>query len=499
MRYLLLFTIFVISTCGLIYELVAGTLASYLLGDSVTQFSTIIGTYLFSMGVGSYLSKYVNQKLIEKFIQIEIITGVVGGLSSAILFYCFSFGAYFQFVLYTLISITGVFVGMEIPLIMRILKSKVEFKDLVSSVFTYDYVGALLASILFPILLIPHLNIIRTSVLFGLFNIGLALYLVHYFKTEIKHAKRIYTAGIIAGFGLLFVFVFSNEVTRMSESEMYGESIIYAKHSKYQRIVLTRNHHHYCLYLNNHLQFNSKDEYRYHEALVHPVMSTAPSCKNVLILGGGDGFAVREILKYPKVKDITLVDLDPKLTELFSKNQIMSGLNNHSLLNHKVNVINSDAFQWLRNTNKKKYDVIIIDFPDPSNFSVGKLYTLTFFKMLQSAMHFNTKVVMQSTSPLNAKESFWCVNNTIKQTNMSTVPYHTYVPSFGEWGYIMFGQDLSELQERRLPKGLKYYTKKEFLNMRNFPQDMYYKSNVVNRLENQVLISMFEREWGDLF
>ncbi len=499
MQYLLLFTIFIVSTCGLIYELVAGTLASYLLGDSITQFSTIIGTYLFAMGIGSYLSKFITKNLIEKFIQIEILTGIVGGLSSATLFYFFSFGSYFQFTLYFLISLTGIFVGMEIPLIMRILNSKIEFKDLVSKVFTFDYIGALLASIIFPVLLIPHLNIIRTSILFGLFNIGLALYLVYYFKHEIKNVNRIYIQGLIAGFSLIIVFVFSNEVTRMSESEMYGESIIYSKNSKYQRIVLTRNHHDYCLYLNNHLQFNSKDEYRYHEALVHPVMSIAQSCKNILILGGGDGYAARELLKYPNVKKITLVDLDPKLTELFSTNKIMSELNNHSLLNPKVHVKNADAFEWLRTTNKEKFDVIIIDFPDPTNFSIGKLYTLTFFKVLQSAMHFNTKVVMQSTSPLNAKESFWCVNNTIKQTNMSTIPYHTYVPSFGEWGYILFGQDVSDIKQKRLPVNLRYFNQKEFKNMRNFPKDMFFESKEVNKLENQVLISLFEKEWGDLF
>ncbi len=499
MQYLLLFTIFVISTCGLIYELVAGTLASYLLGDSITQFSTVIGTYLFAMGIGSYLSKFVDSKLIEKFIQIEIITGLVGGLSSALLFYFFSFGAYFQFMLYFLISITGIFVGMEIPLIMRILKSKVEFKDLVSKVFTYDYIGALLASIIFPILLIPHLNIIRTSVLFGIFNVALALYLVHYFRFEIKKSKLYFSQGIIAGFILLAVFVFSDEITRMSESEMYGESIIYSKSSSYQRIVLTRNKHHYCLYLNNHLQFNSGDEYRYHEALVHPVVSIAPKCENVLILGGGDGFAARELLKYPAIKNITLVDLDPRLTELFSKNKIMSKLNGESLLNPKVTVKNKDAFEWLRTENKQKFDVIVIDFPDPSNFSVGKLYTLTFFKVLQSAMHFDTKVVMQSTSPLVAKESFWCVNNTIKETKMSTIPYHTYVPSFGEWGFILFGQDVTNLRTKRLAPKLRYYSEKEFKNMRNFPADMYYDSKVVNRLENQILISLFEKEWGDLF
>ena len=499
MHYLLLLTIFVISTCGLIYELVAGTLASYLLGDSVTQFSTIIGTYLFSMGIGSYLSKFIRTKLLERFIQIEIITGIVGGLSSAIMFVFFSFGAYFLVVLYGLIAITGIFVGMEIPIIMRVLKQKVSFKDLVSYVFTYDYVGALLASILFPLILIPKLNIIRTSVLFGLFNIGLALYLVYYFKNEIKGQMKYWVQGIIASFALLIVFVFSNSITRLSESEIFGETIIYSKQTSYQKIAITRSNDHYSLYLNNHLQFNSKDEYRYHEALVHPVMSSAPFIKNVLVLGGGDGFAVREILKYKQVQDITLIDLDPNLTKLFKEHKILSKLNNGSFSNKKVHVVNSDAFRWLREINKKKYDVIIIDFPDPSNYSVGKLYTLSFFKALQQAMHFNTKVVMQSTSPLNAKESFWCVNNTIRETKMSTVPYHCYVPSFGEWGFIFFGQNTDALYKKRLPKELKYYSEDEFTLMRNFPKDMCFKSNVVNRLENQILISLFEREWGDVY
>lgn len=146
---LLLFSVFVIATCGLIYELVAGALASYLLGDSVKQFSFIIGVYLFSMGVGSYLAKFIKGNLIDKFIEIEILVGIVGGISSVVLFILFNTLAHFESVLYLFVFFTGCLVGVEIPLLMNILKDRVQFKDLVSNVFAFDYIGALLASILF--------------------------------------------------------------------------------------------------------------------------------------------------------------------------------------------------------------------------------------------------------------------------------------------------------------------------------------------------------------
>ena len=163
---LLLMSVFVVTTCGLIYELVAGTAASYLLGDSVTQFSTIIGVYLFSMGIGSYLSKFFNNNLIAWFVQIEIMVGLVGGFSSTVLFMLFGFVTYFRVILYSLVGLTGVLVGLEIPLLMRILEKKYEFKELVSKVFTFDYIGALLASLIFPLVLVPHLGLLRTSFFF---------------------------------------------------------------------------------------------------------------------------------------------------------------------------------------------------------------------------------------------------------------------------------------------------------------------------------------------
>ncbi|WP_207427566.1 polyamine aminopropyltransferase [Pedobacter sp. SYSU D00535] len=492
---LLLISVFVVATCGLIYELIAGTLASYLLGDSVTQFSTIIGVYLFSMGIGSWLSKYFDKNILSWFIQIEILVGIIGGTSSTLLFLLFEHIASFRILLYGLVSLTGILVGLEIPLLMRILQDRFEFKDLVSKVFTFDYIGALLASLIFPLVLIPYLGLVKTSYLFGILNVAVALFVCVNFKREIPAAGYLRSASIISIFGLLVGFVYSETITSFSESMSYNDTIIYSKSTSYQRIILTKRGKVLRLFLNGNLQFSSDDEYRYHEALVHPGLTALPEAKNVLVMGGGDGLAVREILKYPQIQSITLVDLDAGMTSLFQKNNMLVELNKGSLLSPKVKVVNADAFTWVRNQ-QKKFDFIVIDFPDPSNYSVGKLYTNSFYSEIKGLLAENGIMVVQSTSPYVAPRSFWTVNKTLESVGFHTVPYHNYVPSFGEWGYIMAMQRQHYKKPVQFPAGLKFVSKESLDQMFYFPGDMTKVETEVNKLNNQVLVKYFEDEWG---
>lgn len=496
---LLLLAVFTIATCGLVYELVAGALASYLLGDSVKQFSFIIGVYLFSMGIGSYFSKFIKRNLLNTFVEIELLVGLIGGLSSAVLFVLFESVDYFQFVLYLLVFTTGCLVGLEIPLLMNILKDRVRFRDLVSNVFTFDYIGALLASILFPLVLVPQLGIIRTSLFFGLINISIALVLCFALKNELKRVAFLKARAILCFAILVAVFIFSDDILSYSEGKLYGENIIYTHSTPYQRIVLTHNKSDYRLYLNNNLQFSSADEYRYHEALVHPVMAAAKRVENVLVMGGGDGLAVREILKYPDVKNITLVDLDEGMTNLFKTNTILTGFNKNSLNNPKVTVINSDAYVWAKQQ-KKQYDVVVIDFPDPSNYSLGKLYSLSFYRALQHILSPDALVVIQTTSPYFAPKSFWCINQTLAQVLPKTDAYHVYVPSFGEWGYtIAANNNTADFNKplRRAAENLRFYDY-NFKSLNGFTKDMRAAHVEVNRLDNQILVRYFDEEWGKL-
>lgn len=492
-EFALLGSVFVIATCGLIYELIAGTLASYLLGDSVLQFSTIIGCYLFAMGIGSYLSRFIEQRLIDAFVRIEILVGVVGGLSAGLLFFIFEHVESFRVVLYLLVTTVGILVGVEIPLLLRILKDQCEFKDLVSKVFTFDYVGALFASILFPLVLVPHLGLVRSSLLFGMMNITVALWLIHVLRGE-SLARHKFPA-CIALLLLASLFALSESIVSTAEASAYHGSLLYSKQSKYQRISLVRSGNELRLFLNGNLQFSSLDEYRYHEMLVHPAMYAAPRRERVLILGGGDGFAAREVLTHPEVQQITLVDLDHEMTDLFRSASILTGLNRNALNAGRMRVINDDAFQWIKSSSEAPFDVIIIDFPDPSNYSLGKLYSLSFYRALQRLMHHDTILVVQSTSPYFARRSFWCISSTIESSGLTTLPYHQYIPSFGEWGFVLAGF------KQPVPRiaGTHAFISQEVFDIATvFPVDMQRReAPVTNRLDDQVLVRYFTDEWSN--
>lgn len=493
MTYALLITAFIISTCGLIYELIASTVASYLLGDSVTQFSTVIGVYLFSMGVGSFLSKYIGKNVVFTFIQVEMLVGLVGGCSAAILFSFFEQVENFRILLYSLVGIIGILIGLEIPLLMRVLKNRLEFKDLVSQVFTFDYVGALLASLLFPLVLVPYLGLLRASFLFGLLNVFVSLWTIHLFRDELPWLKALRSTAIILIISLTCGFVYSERIVNLAESANFQETIIYSTSTPYQRIVVTGGRD-MKLFLNGNLQFNSRDEYRYHEALVHPALSGHPNPRKVLVLGGGDGMAVRELLKHPSIENITLVDLDPEMTSMFKNQELFAKLNDHSLSNSKVTIINQDAFNWLRKCNDR-FDVAIVDFPDPSNYSLGKLYTDTFYKALRKVLNEDGLTVIQSTSPYYAKNSYWCVVTTLNSIGMHTTPYHAYVPSFGDWGYVIASNKPFDFGNR-FPGGLRYVSPETVALMKSFPKDMLPTERTVNKLNNQSLVHLFESEWS---
>ena len=520
----LLASVFVVAACGLVYELAAGALASYLLGDSILQFSTVIGCYLFAMGVGSWLSRFFDRQLPAHFLRIELLVALAGGFLPALLFLANAYtpGA-FRFLLYAMVGVVGTLVGLEIPLVMRILKREVVLKELVSQVLTFDYLGALAVSVAFPLLLVPQLGLIRTGLLFGLLNAAVAFWTLWVFRHELRQLAAhtwacVLTAAVLAG-----GFAVAEQITTLAEDKFYHDRIVLAATSPYQRIVVTNGHTGHKLFLNGNLQFAERDEYRYHEALVHPAMSAFGAPRRVAVLGGGDGMAVREILKYPSVESVTLVELDPNMTGLFSNDPAMSRLNAGSLRSPKLHIVNTDAFQWLQNgedmssdgppqgakdpsggSEPRKagsvgafdtFDVIVVDFPDPTNFSIGKLYTNSFYSLLAQRLSASGYAVIQTTSPLVARQSFWTAATTIESVGLRATPYHTNVPSFGEWGYIIASHRPWHLPTT-LPPGLRYLNLQTLPLLFDFPIDMARVPAEVNRLSNQVLVTTYEQEWG---
>jgi spermidine synthase len=421
--------------------------------------------------------------------------GIVGGCSAPLLFVLFEYVTSFRLILYALVGLTGVLVGLEIPLLMRILENRFEFKDLVSRVFTFDYIGALLASLIFPLVLVPQLGLIRTSLFFGALNVVVAGVLLYRFR-ETRPYRRSFT-GVIGGTLLVLGvgFIYAERIQTYTETMAFQDQVIYSKSTPYQRIVLTKNTRELRLFLNGNLQFSSADEYRYHEALVHPAMQALPKAKRVLVLGGGDGLAVRELLKYPQLQQIRLVDLDPGMTRLFQHNELLLALNQGALLSPKVQVINGDAYQWVRR-DTTRYDLLVVDFPDPSNYSIGKLYSTAFYRELDKLLAPDGLMVVQSTSPYVARTSFWCIAHTLQAAGFHTIPYHLYVPSFGEWGYVLAGRNGHWRGDGKLPPGLRYITPQSIHEMLRFPPDMSEVPTEINQLNNQALVRYFEEDWG---
>ncbi len=494
----LLASVFVVAACGLLYELAAGAIASYVLGDSILQFSTIIGAYLFAMGVGSWLSRYFERQLAAHFLRIELLVGLLGGLMPAALFMVNAYApGGFRLVLYAMVMLIGTLVGLEIPLVMRILKRHSQLKELVSQVLTFDYMGALAVSVAFPLLLVPHLGLIRTGLLFGLLNALVALWALWLFRFELRSFKAHVAAALLTLAVLLAGFVGADSITTLTEDKFYQDPVVFTATSPYQKVVVTHGRQGHRLFLNGNLQFAQRDEYRYHEALVHPVMAAHGAPKRVAVLGGGDGMAVREVLKYPSVQSVTLVELDPAMTQLFSQTPALAALNSGALSNATVTIVNQDAFKFLENS-AEVFDIIIVDFPDPSNYAIGKLYTNSFYSLLDAHLAASGYAVVQTTSPLIARRSFWTVNATLQSVGFTTAPYHAHVPSFGEWGFIIAARRPFSPHKPalNLPTGLKFLTADSVPALFDFPADMAAVPADVNRLSNQVLVTTFEQEWG---
>lgn len=498
--YILIASVFIAASCGLAYELVMAALASYLLGDSILQFSTVIGLYLFAMGIGAHLTRYIPENTtLERFIGIELLVGLIGGLSALALFVAFGLAAApFRTLLYALVLIVGTIVGMEIPLVMRLLNERqADFKELVARVLTFDYLGALAVSLLFPLILAPRLGMARSALLFGLLNAAVGLLTAHAFRHKLPSYRGIRLRALGVLLLLSIGFIYAQRITFAAEQNYFGDPIVYQSQSPYQRLVVTRWKDDTRLYLNGNLQFSSRDEARYHEALVMPAMQDAAARHKVLILGGGDGLAAREALKYPELQQLTLIDLDPHVTDTFRDSAMLSQLNGGALSDPRVRIVNADAAKWLE-TNRERFDVILIDLPDPSNFSLGKLYSVPMYRMVARRLNAGGRLAVQSTSPYFAPQAYWSVVATLEAAGFHTAPYHVYVPSFGEWGFVLAATETAPQAPQKLDVPTRYLNPQTAAAMFHFPPDMARRPVEPNHLNTQILVRYFEEDWQNV-
>lgn len=478
---LLAFCMFSTGASGLVNEYVLATITTYILGNSIEQFSIVIASMMFMMGVsGLVQSKMSDDNLIYKFITLEVLMAIIGGFAPLAIY-----GAYgyiqdsFLFVHYFFVLSVGFLIGFEIPLVMRIIeKNKIKLKTNLAIVYAMDYIGAFIGAIIWVKYLLKHFPLTEISFIVAGFNFAVALLTVLYFiHTKVIKHRLVSLVVVLITACLLFIGYSKNrDISDLFEQRFYDDPIVHKETSKYQHLVLTENNStgDVRLYINGNTQFSSLDEKRYHDFLVHPVMSLIPDAKNILILGGGDGMALREVLKYKTIESITLVDLDPGMIKLASQNKYMRKLNKDAFndarivvqepdgiedVNVKgvylsngeldeigdvkaewvasVKVYNLDADRFVSSLHNQKWDGVIIDFPDPSSIELSKLYSKQFYRKLKRHLSENAFISLQSTSPYHAKEAFLTIGNTLKASGYSVLPYRQNIPSFGDWGYYL--------------------------------------------------------------
>ncbi len=490
----LLVTVFIIAICGLIYELIIGTLSSYLFGNSVTHFSVTIGLFMSAMGIGSFASRRITDSLLGWFILVEMAVGLVGGFAAALLYAVFATSSLYYVAMTLLILLIGGLIGMEIPLLTRLLGGWGTVKDTLANVLAVDYLGALLASLLFPLVLLPQLGLLKTSFATGLLNMAVVLLNIWIFRDRLPGRRPLFLLS--GGFILLLSAgaIWSVQLTSFFEQRLYEDEIIYARQTPYQRIVMTRWGEDVRLYLDGNLQFSAQDEYRYHEPLTHPAMSLTRSRESVLILGGGDGLVAREVLKYEDVARVVLVDLDPAITDLARTFPPLVALNEDSLRDPRLEVINQDAFTYLAET-AETFGVILIDLPDPNNESLGKLYSREFYKLVRRHLATGGIVASQATSPYFARKTYWSIVRTAGDVGLDVWPYHFYVPSFGDWGFFLAAEHPIDPARYTPLVPTRYLTPDLLAASFIFDSDTAEVETRVNTLDNQIILSYYQQGW----
>ena len=493
----LLLSVFVVAICGLTYELMMGAVATTLFGSSVTYFSLTIGVFLSAMGVGSWVSRYITERLLLWFVGVEIAIGLVGGLAGVAVFAAYTSSPYVTFVLFGSLFCIGSLVGLELPLLTRFLEPAGGIRVAISNVMALDYLGALVASVGFPFLLLPQLGLLESFFAVGLLNLIVAGLTTAVFRKQLPSFR---IAGVVGVGAVILIGGFARADQMMSsfERRLYADPVIYVEQTPYQRVVITKHSGDVRLYIDGHLQLSSRDEYRYHESLIHPPMQLAASRARVLLLGAGDGLAAREVLSYPDVQSLEIVDLDPAMTKLATTHPDLLRMNGNALADPRVQVHNADAFTWLIDS-PDRWSVIILDFPDPHDDGLAKLYSTAMYNLVREHLSPGGVGVTQASSPYFARDAFWTIHKTIEASGLQALPYHAYVPAFGEWGFVLFGSSPIHWDRVKAPANARFLSASELQAMRSFPPDMQAKHAQVSTLDHPVVIELYRQGWKDFF
>lgn len=497
---ILMLSLFATGVAGIVAEYILATLATYFLGNSVFQWTIVLSLMLFAMGFGSRVSRYVETKVLETFILLEVLLSIIVGCSSIFVYSIMGYTSYLNLIIYGMAICVGFLIGMEIPLVTRFNSKYEGLKANISSVLEKDYYGSLIGGLFFAFIGLPYLGLTYTPFLLGGINLLVASIVFFKFrKTLVIRSKNWLTVSIFATAALLILGVyFAKPIIQFGEQSRYSNKVVYSEQTKFQKITLTQSKNNHVLYLNNSMQLNSMDEWLYHEPLVHPAMLLNGNPKNVLILGGGDGCGIREVLKYSSVETIKLVDLDPAMTAFGANHPVFRTMNQNAYHNEKVTVINQDAFIYLEN-DSNYYDVIIIDFPDPRSIELARLYSKEMYHFCKNRLRQNGILITQATSPFFQTKAYYSILKSMQSSGLYCIPIHSHVQSFGEWGWIIGSKLLNPQQMKQklntadsLPFNTRWLTADALKRLHIFGKPVDDTTNIeINSVHNPVLFKYY--------
>ena len=423
---------------GIVAEYVLSTLASYFIGNAILQFTLIVSIMLFAMGLGSRLSKSFNKNIIFWFVITELVLSVLVSFSAIASYIIFGVTNTSWLVIYLLSITIGLLIGLEIPFATRINNDYEELRLNISNILEKDYFGSLIGGLFFAFIGLPYLGLTYTPFVLGFINLIISFWLFYVLKDGINERlqKGLFMAYILVFSGILLGCLYAKPLVMFGEQAKYKDKIVFSQQTKHQKIVMTKWNNWYSLYINGNQQLSTFDEYLYHEPMVHSTLGLTKNKQRILVLGGGDGCIVRELLKYDTVEKIDLVDLDPKMIDLGKAHPIFKKLNKNALNHKKVKTYVQDAFNYLED-NTNKYDVILVDLPDPNNVDLNKLYTKEFYQLCYFNLTENGTFITQSGSPYYATKAFYCIDKTLKSSGFYTLPLHNQILTLGEWSWVI--------------------------------------------------------------
>ncbi|MER7583813.1 polyamine aminopropyltransferase [Kitasatospora sp. NPDC097691] len=422
---------FVCAACGLVYELELVALGDYLLGDTVTQTSVVLSVMVFAMGLGSLLAKRLTRRPATAFALVECALALTGGLSVLALYSCWAWLGRYQAAMVGLTCLIGILIGAEIPLLMTLVQ-RIRREDAgraAADLFAADYVGALIGGLAFPFLILPTLGPGDGALLTGAVNAvaGAALVLWLFREEPAPRIRRLLWGGCLLVLGLLAAAAAgSDAIERAARHALYGGQVRFATRSRHQEIVLTGPAEGPLrLYLDGRLAVCGPDEYRASEGLVHPAMAAGPDTR-ILLLGGGDGLALREVLRHRGVRSVRLVDADPVLPRLARTDPGLAGLGGHSLDDPRVHTTAADPMAWLRGAGANAseddgpYDVVLADLPAPADGGPVKFHSQEFYGLATRLLSPGGRIAVRAGSDL---DGLWRIDSGLRTAGLQTAPY----------------------------------------------------------------------------